>query len=168
MCIDYLQRKLLPTLCSLWAASVLVLCPVTLAAEETARDPAVLYADFCSVCHGEKGDGNSRAKAGLVPPPRDFTQPQAAVILTRERMLHSVAEGVAGTAMTAWKSQLNEAEIGSVVDLIRDKFMFSTIAEKTSRGSKIFADFCSVCHGETGSGAMWAVSGLSPPPVNFS
>ena len=53
--------------------TALLLSPLAAVAE---IDANTLYHDYCSVCHGDKGDGNSHAKQGLVPPPRDFTTPQ--------------------------------------------------------------------------------------------
>lgn len=82
--------------------------------------PDVIYHNYCSVCHGDRGDGRSRARNSLVPPPRDFTTAQG---LTRDYMISIVANGKAATAMTAWKTQLNEREIASVVDYIRHAFV---------------------------------------------
>jgi mono/diheme cytochrome c family protein len=38
-----------------------------------ARCRSVLYHNYCSVCHGDKGDGRSRATGSLSTVPRDFT-----------------------------------------------------------------------------------------------
>lgn len=82
--------------------------------------PAVIYHNYCSVCHGDRGDGRSRARNSLVPPPRDFTTVQN---LTREYMIAIIANGKPGTAMTAWKTQLNEKEIAAVADYIQTVFV---------------------------------------------
>lgn len=80
---------------------------------------ALLYHNYCSVCHGDKGDGNSRAKGSLVPPPKDFT----AGPLPRDYMIHIVADGKPGTAMVGWKTQLSENEVAAVVDYVVEAFM---------------------------------------------
>lgn len=82
-----------------------------------------IYVAHCAVCHGEHGDGRSRAQTGLNPPPRDFTSAQAARELTRERMIHSVTFGRPGTAMVPWGNRLRSEEIAGVVDFIRARFM---------------------------------------------
>jgi len=82
-------------------------------------NPALLYHNYCSVCHGDRGDGNSRAKNSLIPPPRDFTAGQ----LPREYMIKVVADGKPGTAMVGWKTQLNEKEVAAVVDYVIQTFM---------------------------------------------
>jgi mono/diheme cytochrome c family protein len=131
-------------------------------------DAAALYHDFCSVCHGDKGDGKSHAMQGLVPPPRDFTSPQSAVELTPERIAHAIREGVPGTAMTPWKSRLDDAQISALTDYVRSRFLRPATVESATDGSRIYADYCSVCHGDTGKGAVWATAGLNPPPVDFT
>jgi len=131
-------------------------------------DAPALYQEYCSVCHGDRGDGKSHATQGLVPPPRDFTSPQAALELNRERIVHAIAEGRPGTAMSGWKSRLSQAQIEALADFVQDRFLrpVDTAAETT--GASIYADYCSVCHGDRGQGAVWATVGLSPPPVNFT
>lgn len=121
--------------------------------------PDVLYHNYCSVCHGDHGDGNSRAKGSLVPPPRDFTR---ASELTRDTMLTIVKYGKPGTAMTAWTTQLNDQEIEAVVDYVRKTFMQVALDPRLQRGKAVYAQSCMVCHGDKGQGANIIV-GLIPP-----
>jgi cytochrome c oxidase cbb3-type subunit III len=130
--------------------------------------PAVLYHDYCSVCHGDKGDGRSRAQNSLVPPPRDFTAPDSAAQLTRTRMIESITNGRPGTAMTAYKSQLNQKEIEALTDFVRSSFMQGAAAPDNSRGRMVFSKNCSVCHGEKGDGRSRAQGSLMPPPRDFT
>lgn len=129
--------------------------------------PAVLYHNYCSVCHGDKGDGRSRAQNSLNPPPRDFTTP-AASQLTRASMITIVTEGRAGTAMTGWKTQLSPKEIEALVDYVRNTFMMASHSAGSSRGRAIYSKNCSVCHGEKGDGRSRAQGSLNPPPVDFT
>ncbi len=39
---------------------------------------------------------------------------------------------------------------------------------QSNLGSELYHDYCSVCHGDTGKAAVWAQSGLSPSPRNFT
>lgn len=130
--------------------------------------PAALYHNYCSVCHGDKGDGRSRAQGSLNPPPRDFTTPEAVTLLTRERMLNGVLHGRPGTAMIGWKSQLNQKEIEAVVDYIRNTFMPASSAADANRGRGVYSKNCSVCHGEKGDGRSRAQASLMPPPRDFT
>ncbi len=104
--------------------AVLAAAPAA-AADSRGRTPdaEALYHNYCSVCHGDQGDGQSRARTSLVPPPRDFTDPRARATLTRDWMIAVARDGKPGTAMVGWKTQLSEAEIEAVVDYVRATFM---------------------------------------------
>jgi mono/diheme cytochrome c family protein len=132
------------------------------------QTPAALYHNYCSVCHGDQGDGQSRARGSMKPPPRDFTTPQSAQELTRERMIAAVKTGVPGTAMVGWQSQLSEDQIAKVVDYVRNTYMAASVATDGSKGRQIYARVCSVCHGDRGTGSMWASANLRPAPRDFS
>ena len=138
----------------------------TLGAVDDGEDGERLYGEYCSVCHGDQGDGKSRARNTMVPPPRDFTAPSAAVELTRERMILSVAHGRAGTAMAAWQHQLSERQIEAVVDFVRTRFMLPATAD-ADQGRRLYAENCSVCHGDDGTGAVWTARSMSPAPRDF-
>ncbi len=147
----------------------------------SAEQAAKVYSDNCAVCHGDKGDGQSRARFGLNPPPRDFTSADAAKTLSRELMIDRVTHGKPATAMVAWQSRLSSAEIAGVVDYIRSSFMAPATPVKVTSvtaaavpttpmalGKKIFEDNCRVCHGDRGNGATWTNTVLDPPPRNFT
>jgi len=138
------------------------------ASAEPISSPAQIYHRYCSVCHGDNGDGISRARGGMNPPPRDFVSSHASTELTRERMIKSVSEGRPGTAMAAWKNQLSPGEIASVVDHIQTRFMMPVVAASDVPGKRTYAEFCSVCHGDRGDGDSRAKRGLNPPPRNFT
>jgi mono/diheme cytochrome c family protein len=84
--------------------------------------PEKIYHNYCSVCHGDKGDGRSRAQNSFIRPPKDFTKTDPKS-LPRDYMVAIVRDGKAGTAMVGWKTQLTEKEIDQVVDYVRTKFM---------------------------------------------
>ena len=50
-------------------------------------DAKQLYQKLCSVCHGDKVDGDSRAAGSFNPRPRNFTAAESATELSRERMI---------------------------------------------------------------------------------
>jgi mono/diheme cytochrome c family protein len=93
------------------------------AAPAPAVDAAVLYHNYCSVCHGDKGDGKSRASGSLSTVPRDFTSAQSKRELSPERIAAVVAHGKPGTAMVAWKSQLSEADIQRLAQYVHERFV---------------------------------------------
>ncbi|MDJ0741363.1 MAG: c-type cytochrome [Gammaproteobacteria bacterium] len=133
-----------------------------------ASNGATLYHDYCSVCHGERGDGRSRARGSMVPPPRDFTTPAAAVELNRERMIDAVVNGRPGTAMAPWADQLDQQQVAEVVDYIRQVLMLPIATETAEEARRLYAENCSVCHGDDGRGARWTLRNMQPPPKNFT
>ena len=135
---------------------------------------AELYLKNCSICHGDNGDGDTRARAGMSPQPRNFTTAQSAIELTRERMIKSVTEGRPGTAMVGHKGRLTPQQISDLVDFIRATFMQVPVAAAgqqpaaVSLGEKIYTQNCAVCHGDNGNTAYWAKNGLDPAPRDFT
>jgi cbb3-type cytochrome c oxidase subunit III len=152
----------------LGALTVLAVLPAPAATPET--QTAKMYMEYCSVCHGDKGDGKSHARQGLRPPPRDFTTGDVRRQLSREHMIAVVKDGKPGTAMVGWGTRLSDEQIEGLVDYIRERFMpaFPEAEAGTSPGGQIYAKTCSVCHGEDGAGALWGKTSLHPPPVNFT
>ena len=96
---------------------------VAAACAQAASDPAVLYHNYCSVCHGDKGDGKSRATGSLSTLPRDFTSEASRRELSRERIALAIAHGRPGTAMTGWKTQLSDADIQRLADHVYTRFV---------------------------------------------
>lgn len=141
----------------------------------SAGQGAALYQKYCSACHGERGDGKGTSNQGMALP-RDFTSPESAAILTRERMIRSVSAGRPGTAMVAWKGKLSGAEIEGVVDHIRREFIRAPdalagdkrFAAWLTQGEKIYMENCSVCHGDFGKTGVWTKNSMDTAPRNFS
>jgi len=134
---------------------------------KSVQTPEAIYHNYCSVCHGDRGDGKSRATNSLVPPPRSFTTPDALQAMTRDSMILAVREGRPGTAMTGWKTQLTDAQIAAVVDYVRTTFMQPQGSASVKRGSQLYHANCSVCHGDQGQGALWAAGNMQRAPRNF-
>ena len=97
--------------------------------------------------------------------------------LTRERMITSVTYGVPGTAMTPWRTELTPAQIESVVDHVRTKFMRLGSGSAApgaapsskllaSRGGVLYMQACSMCHGDTGK--RMTSGRMQPPPTDFT
>lgn len=155
--------------------SVLLIGSMLVGHAAFAADDAVKkrYAEYCSVCHGDRGDGQSHAQQGLTPPPRDFTAPSYAATANRDRIIGAITNGVPGTAMIAWKSQFEPAEIDELADYVLDEFVRGAgeiPAAKPASGefARIYQESCSVCHGDDGKGAKWGQESLSAKPRDFT
>ena len=140
-----------------------------------AADEAVKkrYSEYCSVCHGDRGDGQSHAQQGLMPPPRNFTDPAFVATATRERVVAAITNGVPGTAMIAWKTEFEPAEIEELADYVLDELAKASVEKVASRPAnaefaRIYQESCSVCHGDDGKGARWGQESLSAKPRDFT
>ena len=158
-------------------------------------DAREIYHEYCSVCHGDNGDGRSHAQNSFDPPPRNFTAPEAAAQLDRERMLFSVTYGRPDTAMPGWGTRLSKDEIASVVDFVRSTFMkidasrqsadaeakgvdrfatgymdqampYGLHGDKAS-GQAYFRMNCVVCHGVNGDGKGPRAYFILPKPRDY-
>lgn len=78
-----------------------------------------LYKSFCQSCHGAKGDGRGPGATGLNPPPADFTDRGMMAERTDAALFWTISEGIEGTAMPAWKSQLSEDDRWHLVNYTR-------------------------------------------------
>ena len=101
---------------------VLALLPLARHAA-AATDAAALYHNYCSVCHGDRGDGKSRATGALSTLPRDFTSEASKRELSKQRIALAIAHGRPGTAMVGWKTQLSEQDIERLADYVYTRFV---------------------------------------------
>lgn len=113
-----------------WAGLAMVFAALASQAAPGAANSraALLYHNYCSVCHGDKGDGKSRASGALSTVPRDFTSEASKRELTLERIALAIAHGVPGTAMVSWKTQLSQADIAALADHVLIRFVQGDIA----------------------------------------
>ena len=172
-----------------WTAAALVLALSTSVSAAAAKDPAPdqgaeLYAENCSVCHGDDGNRSRWASKSLDPPPRDFTRK----VIDRAKMIRTVQQGIGDSAMPSFGSQLTDSQIATVVDFIRGRFMPGVEPGNRSRnainrridapmprglsgdpekGKHLFHQSCTPCHGQKGLGDGPRAYFISPPPRNF-
>lgn len=145
---------------------------VTVAAQggDAARG-AQVFAKNCAVCHGDKGQG--RIGATLA---KDFPALRVNTFLKA-----TLTNGLPGTVMPAWAKEkggpLSDAELDDVIAYVQSlsgpvaptaprgptapRAPLPTAAPSfpagdATRGTKVFADNCAVCHGERGEGRIGA------------
>ena len=168
---------------------------VVFATETDSTNGADLYHDYCSVCHGDKGDGHSRAKKGLSTPPRDFTIPGLDKVISRDQMIDVVLKGRPETAMAGWGTRLSRTQAEIIVDYIRSTFMSlpadtvisnqdpqtktklnaTQVAQPMrngltghyDNGEKFYKANCATCHGISGDGNGPRAYFINPKPRNF-
>ncbi|MCY7260699.1 cytochrome c/FTR1 family iron permease [Pseudomonas protegens] len=71
---------------------------------------APLYAQHCSVCHGEKGAGDGPAGVGMTPPPANLRDAERLDRLSLYAVYNTLGLGVEGTDMPAFADQLDDRQ----------------------------------------------------------
>ncbi|GAB3767517.1 hypothetical protein GCM10028796_29440 [Ramlibacter monticola] len=96
--------------------------PVLVGANAQELQGERLFQKNCAFCHA--GDGTAKGWIGsfLEPHPRDLTSTEQMRGMTKQRLLHSIREGLPETSMPAWKSVLTEGEVEAVAAYIARAF----------------------------------------------
>ncbi len=76
----------------------------------------------CVLCHARDGSGKNWIGQFLEPHPRNFVQAGLRENYSRQSLMESIANGVEGTAMPAWRYVLRDQEIVAVVEYLLDRF----------------------------------------------
>jgi mono/diheme cytochrome c family protein len=84
---------------------------------EAVHDPARglrIYQRHCEGCHGTGGEGDGKGASGLTPRPANLAEHE----YTLDRLSFALWNGVAGTAMPAWRD-LPARDLAAVADVVR-------------------------------------------------
>jgi cytochrome c6 len=85
------------------------------AAPQSNGDAAAIYARHCAKCHGK--DGRAKTFKAKFNKARDLTDPAWQRHVTDEGIFNSIMQG--GDKMPSFKKKLSEAQVESLVALIR-------------------------------------------------
>ncbi len=127
-----------------------------------------LYAQMCSVCHGTGREGY---KADHAPA---LGQQDFLASATPEFLTAAIAEGRAGTTMSAWGTKaggpLSTSDVAAIVDFLRSwQESPSAILDETrgsgsaALGEATYARECAGCHGVSGTGGTY--EGIGNPQL---
>jgi len=94
--------------------------PLELTNEE--RMGQTIFEQNCTFCHGKDGSGKNWIGSFIQPHPRNFSEHEFAST-DIDRLQEMIGNGVAGTAMPAWKTVLSQAQIRAVAMYLTKKFM---------------------------------------------
>jgi mono/diheme cytochrome c family protein len=80
-------------------------------------DGEALYRTNCAACHGNTGDGNGPAAAGMSPPPANLRGLSTRPMASDGYLMWAISEGGAGlgTAMPAFKGTLSQTERWKII-----------------------------------------------------
>jgi len=100
--------------------------------QESLKNGKEIYRAYCSVCHGDKGDGQSFVRNVIKKPPLDFTDKSLVEQFSVERMRWAILLGKPGTAMPAWRYDLTALQVSDVITYIRKEIMGLELTEPVS------------------------------------
>jgi mono/diheme cytochrome c family protein len=90
-----------------------------LPARPAARAEDTLFGKLCQNCHGVAGTGTGTEHLKYLPRPRNLTNHPYFAPLGDERIARSIADGIPGTAMPAFRNRLNGEELWAMVQKVR-------------------------------------------------
>jgi cytochrome c oxidase cbb3-type subunit 2/cytochrome c oxidase cbb3-type subunit I/II len=126
-----------------------------------------LYAVHCATCHGTRGEGDGPGAAGLLPAPAKLAEH----VYAPERIAHALWNGVAGTAMPAWREHSAD-DLAALVEAVRALSAAPTEpslpGNLTELGQRTYKNNCVQCHGERGDGTGPAGRELPIAPANLT
>ena len=76
---------------------------------------AVLFSQHCSICHGQRGDGQGARRRSLFRKPPDFRDPAWAATRSPASLRQAIRQGIPGSDMAAW-TQLSDAEVAGLAE----------------------------------------------------
>jgi cbb3-type cytochrome c oxidase subunit II len=124
------------------------------------------YARYCATCHGNRGEGDGPGAAGLHPRPVNLSEQE----YSSTRLGFSLWNGVAGTAMPAWR-ELTVADLSAIAEVVRGFHAASpepAIPQPVlALGATVYAARCAQCHGTKGAGDGSAAGQFPVAPTNF-
>lgn len=85
-----------------------------------ARVAEQLFADHCARCHGITGTGKGPEALSHLPRPRNLTNRPYFAGIDDQRIFRTLAEGVPGTAMPAFRGSFNNGELWALVQKVRN------------------------------------------------
>lgn len=115
------------------------------------------YLRYCALCHGAEAEGYAADNAPALGNP-DFLR-----VATDDFLRAAIAQGHAGTPMSAWHRDrggpLEDRQIEEIVLYLRGlsdepqaDHAGSVVAGDPARGAVLFAEHCASCHGAQGEG----------------
>jgi mono/diheme cytochrome c family protein len=114
---------------------------------------ALVFNNFCEVCHGPLGLGNGPITRGGFPPPASLLA-ERAVQMKDGQMFHVLTYGQGN--MPSFSPPLSSEDRWSVISYVRllqGPYSPGSISTRSEEVAKVFRQNCAACHGEDGTGS---------------
>lgn len=120
----------------------------------------IVFKNYCVLCHGEKGDGQSRASK-LYPSThlniRSLDNAQFEAVIRNG----GTAAGLSAY-MPPWGEELSEEQINDVI------IYLGIVTDSVKRGEVVYKTNCILCHGVNADGKGRAAKLYDPPPADLT
>jgi cytochrome c oxidase cbb3-type subunit 3 len=120
----------------------------------------IVFKSYCVLCHGEQGDGRSRAGRLY----RDMhLRIRPASASRYEKVIRGGGTAIGQSAfMPPWGDELSDEQINDVIAYL------SVIGNAVKRGEVVYKTNCILCHGVNADGKGRAAKLYDPPPANLT
>lgn len=127
---------------------------------------ALIYADKCYRCHGERGRGDGELVAsGQVQNVPSFLDPATVFDQTPSTWYQTITNGNVDKLMPPWKDDLSADDRWSVALYT---YTLHSTPDQVARGHELFMANCAECHGETGRGDGPKAAQLNDSPGDLA
>lgn len=137
------------------AVSIAASCGSETSSEPVAREGEALFAKYCALCHGDRGEGYRADQA------TQLANAEFLTIASDAYLRRSIAQGRPGTTMSAWArargGPLDDRQLDALVAYIgrwRTRPLAAVDADvvvgDASRGAPVYSAVCESCHGPNG------------------
>lgn len=147
------------SLLGLW---IIPLAPA-LAGAASAYEGRALYVSYCQLCHGPKGKGDGPLARAMGIKPADLTttvRSRSDTILTKiitgegkPTISGRDRHNLLSDAMPEWRTVFDASQVKSLIAYLRFiGYSKYDLMGDPVRGKELYLRYCSVCHGEEGTG----------------
>ena len=136
---------------------------VTAELEKPVVRGAIVFKSYCVLCHGHRGDGQSRAARLYGVANLDLPSMRQNDRVYTEKIIRMGGEKLGKSKfMPMWQDELSEEQIVDVVAYL------DVIRQPVRRGEAVFKANCILCHGVNADGKGRASKLFNPPPADLT
>ncbi len=123
----------------------------------------IVYKDHCVGCHGQRGDGASKAAPSLSTASTTSLAIKPRSAEYYDKIVRKGGAAVGGLkSMPAWQDKLSQEQITGVIAFLR------VVSVPARRGEVVFKTNCVLCHGIAADGKGRAAALYNPRPADLT